>query len=151
MLEQVSEFPSFLRLTTVSLHAYTTFCLFIYPLVDTWVASTFCVLSRSVMSNLCDLMDCSQLGSSVHGIVQARILECIAMPSPRGSSQPRNRTQVSHIAGGFFTIWATREALPPFSSWEYCCDEHGRVYKYLFESWFSSLAYVFRRGIAAQW
>ena len=44
------------------------------------------------------------------GIVQARILEWVAMPSSRGSSQPRDWTQVSHIAGGFFTIWATREA-----------------------------------------
>ena len=41
---------------------------------------------------------------------QARILEWVAMPSSRGSSQPRGRTQVSCIAGGFFTIWATREA-----------------------------------------
>ena len=44
------------------------------------------------------------------GILQARILEGSAMPSSRGSSQPRNWTQVSCIAGGFFTIWATREA-----------------------------------------
>ena len=44
------------------------------------------------------------------GIFQARILEWVAMPSFRGSSQPRNRTQVSHISGRFFTIWATREA-----------------------------------------
>ena len=44
------------------------------------------------------------------GILQARILERVAMPSSRGSSQPRDRTQLSHIAGGFFTIWATREA-----------------------------------------
>ena len=43
-------------------------------------------------------------------ILQARILEWVAMPSSGGSSQPRDRTQVSHIAGGFFTIWATREA-----------------------------------------
>ena len=43
------------------------------------------------------------------GILQARILEWVAMPSSRGSSQPRNRTQVSHTAGRFFTIWATRE------------------------------------------
>ena len=48
---------------------------------------------------------------SLHGILQARILEWVAMPSSRGSSQPRDRTQVSHIAGGFFTVWATREAL----------------------------------------
>ena len=44
------------------------------------------------------------------GILQARILEWVAMPSSRGSSQARDQTQVSRIAGGFFTIWATREA-----------------------------------------
>ena len=43
-------------------------------------------------------------------ILQARILEWVAMPSSRGSSQPRYWTQASHIAGRFFTIWATREA-----------------------------------------
>ena len=43
-------------------------------------------------------------------ILQARILEWVAMPSSKGSSQPRNQTQVSHIVGRFFTIWATREA-----------------------------------------
>ena len=45
------------------------------------------------------------------GILQARILEWVTMPSSRGSSQPRDRVQVSLIAGGFFTICATREAL----------------------------------------
>ena len=54
---------------------------------------------------LCDPMD-----GTVHGILQARILEWAAFPFSRGSSQPRDRTQVSHIAGGFFTSWATREA-----------------------------------------
>ena len=44
------------------------------------------------------------------GILQARILEWAAMPSYRGSSQARDGTQVSHIAGGFYTVWATREA-----------------------------------------
>ena len=43
------------------------------------------------------------------GILQARMLEWVAMPSSRGSSQPRDRTQVSRIAGRFFTVWATRE------------------------------------------
>ena len=47
----------------------------------------------------------------VHEILQARILESIAFPFSRGSSQPRDRTQVSHITGGFFTSWAIREAL----------------------------------------
>ena len=55
-------------------------------------------------------MDCSLLGSSAHGILQARILEWVAMPFSRGSSQPRNWTQVSCTAGRFFTNWATREA-----------------------------------------
>ena len=47
---------------------------------------------------LCDPMD-----YEVHGILQARILEWVAIPFSRGSSQPRDQTQVSHIAGGFFT------------------------------------------------
>ena len=51
-----------------------------------------------------DPMDCSLPGSSVHGILQARILESVAMPFSRGSSQSRDWTQFSHIAGGFFTI-----------------------------------------------
>ena len=51
----------------------------------------------------------------VHGILQARILEWLSFPFSRGSSQPRDRTQVSCIAGGFFTSWATREALPAVS------------------------------------
>ena len=50
------------------------------------------------------------VGSSVHGILQTRILDWVAMPSSRGSSQPRDQIQVSHIAGRFFTGWATREA-----------------------------------------
>ena len=53
---------------------------------------------------------CNPMNYIVHGILQARILEWVATPYFRGSSQPRNRTQVSHIAGRFFTSWATREA-----------------------------------------
>ena len=55
-------------------------------------------------------MDCSPPGSSVHGILQARILEWVAISFSRGSSWPRNWTQVSCIAGRFLTYWATREA-----------------------------------------
>ena len=51
------------------------------------------------------------MDSIVHGILQARILEWVAFPFSRGSSKPRDPTQVSHIAGGFFISWATREAL----------------------------------------
>ena len=50
------------------------------------------------------------LQASVHGILQARILEWVAMPFSRGSSQPKDQTQVSHIAGTFFTVWITRGA-----------------------------------------
>ena len=60
---------------------------------------------------LCDPMDCSLPGSSSHGILQARILEWVAIPFSRGSSQPRDQTQVSCIAGRCFTLWATREAV----------------------------------------
>ena len=61
-----------------------------------------------VQSNLtlCDTVDCSLPDSSVHGILQARILEWVAMPSSRGSSWLRDQTQVSCITDRFFTIWA---------------------------------------------
>ena len=54
-------------------------------------------------STLATRMDCSLPGSSVHGILQARILEWAAISFSRGSSQPRNQTWVSCIAGSFFT------------------------------------------------
>ena len=54
-------------------------------------------------------MDCSPPGSSVHGFLQARILERVAIPFSRGSSQPKNQTQVSCTAGRFFTNWVKRE------------------------------------------
>ena len=60
---------------------------------------------------LCDLMDCSLSVSSVHGILQTRILEWVAMPSSRGSSQLKDRNLVSCIAGRFFSHWAIWEAL----------------------------------------
>ena len=60
---------------------------------------------------LCNLMDCSLPGSSVHGILQARVLEWVAISLSRGSSQPRDRTLASHIAGRRFTVWATRETV----------------------------------------
>ena len=59
---------------------------------------------------LYDPRDCSLPGSSICGILQARILEWLAKPFSRESSQPRDRTQVSRTVGRFFTGWATREA-----------------------------------------
>ena len=60
---------------------------------------------------LCDPMD-----HTVHGILQARILEWVSFPFSRGSSQPRDWTQVSCIVGGFFTSWGTREAW--YKTWQ---------------------------------
>ena len=59
-------------------------------------------------------MECSLPASSVSGILQARILEWAAVLSSRGFSWARDWTQVSCIAGGFFTLWATKEALPQY-------------------------------------
>ena len=58
---------------------------------------------------LCDPMDCSLPGSSVHGIFQARVLEWVAISFSRRSSWPRDWTQVSRIVDRRFTVWATRE------------------------------------------
>ena len=60
------------------------------------------IVSQSCLT-LCDPMDL------VHGILQARILEWVAFPFSRGSSQSRDRTQISHLQGWFFTSWATRK------------------------------------------
>ena len=71
---------------------------------------------------LCDPMD-----YTVHGILQARILEWVAFPFSRGSSQPRGQTQVSSIAGGFFTSGATGEAPQQEkpSQWEALTQQQG--------------------------
>ena len=69
-------------------------------------------------------MDCSPPGSSVHGLLQARILEWAAIFSSKGSSQPRDWICISYTAGRFFTIWAIREA-PSAKSLQSCltlCD-----------------------------
>ena len=66
---------------------------------------------------LCDPTDCSPPGSSVHGVSQARILEWVAIPFSRGSSQPKDQTQVFCITGRLFPIWATREAHWELALW----------------------------------
>ena len=79
-----------------------------------------CLLNRHCISHSSHLMKsespqscpilCGPMDYTVHGILQARILEWVAFPFSRRPSQPRDRTQVSHIADRFFTCWATREA-----------------------------------------
>ena len=77
-----------------------------------WVCKAVCVCVLSCFScvRFCDLFNCSLPGSSVQRFLQARILEWVTLPSSRESSWPRDQTQASCIAGGFFTIWAIREA-----------------------------------------
>ena len=65
------------------------------------------VLVAQSCPTLCDPMNCSPLGSCICGILQERILEWVVISSFRGSSQPRDRTQVFWVVGRFFTIWAT--------------------------------------------
>ena len=77
---------------------------------------------------LWDPMGCSPPGSSVHGILQVRILEWVAIPFSRGSSEPRSQTQVFRIVSRLFTIWATREA-------QYCVSPfHDKEMKPFFPS-----------------
>ena len=70
-----------------------------------------CVLVAQSSPTLCSPTDCSLPGSSVHGILQERILEWVSMPFSRVFTPLRDQTWVSHIAGRFFTIWAIWETL----------------------------------------
>ena len=75
-------------------------------------------LVAKLCPTFCISMDCSLSCSSVRGILQARVLEWVGISFSKGSSQPRDQTWVSYIAGTFFTNWATRECRRPwFNSW----------------------------------
>ena len=96
---------------------------FVSPwLTVTWTAEKYISMAVYLVTQscltLCNPRDCSPPGSSVLGILQARILELVAMPYSRGSFQPRDQTQVSFTAGGFFTMWATRDDDSDMNSWE---------------------------------
>ena len=71
----------------------------------------YCCSVAKLCPSLWDPVDWRTPGSSVHGILQARILEWVASPFSRGSSRPRDQTWDSCIAGRFFTVWASRDAL----------------------------------------
>jgi len=81
---------------------------------------------------LCDPVDCSLPGSSIHGILQARILEWVAISFSRGSSWPRKWTWVSHIVARCFTLWATREA-------------HTWLWKYKMQSFWKQVWWILRK------
>ena len=76
---------------------------------DLYLQSSHVLVAHSCPT-LWDPRDYSPPVSSVHGILQSRILEWVVIPFSRGSSQPRDWTQVSCIAGIFFTVWATRDS-----------------------------------------
>ena len=103
------------------LGAGTLYLLGLLSTLDSGHLVLCCAVAQSCPT-LCDPLDCSPPGSSVHGILQARILEWVAMASSRGCSQPRDQTQVSRIAGGFFIIWAPGNISQyscPFFSWNW--------------------------------
>ena len=87
-----------------------------YIMDELWGHSV-CMLVTQLCLTLLDPMNCSPLGSSIHGFLQARILEWVAKPSSRGFPPPP-RPSISCIAGGFFTHWATWEALENIILWE---------------------------------
>ena len=96
---------------------------------------------------LCNLMDCSPPGSSVHGIFQVRILGWGAIPFSRGSPPPRNRTQVSCIAQGFFTTEPPGKPMESNSSpWESGSAAH--IYP---KTWIRGLCFGLREGERACW
>ena len=81
---------------------HSPYLFFIFRFIKMYVSMLWLVTQSC--PTLCNPMDYSLPCSSVHGILQARILEWVAMSSSVGSSQPRDQTQVSYIAGRFFTI-----------------------------------------------
>ena len=93
----------YLYLSKLLLFLFSSVCFFVGIDLLILKGQHWCVLSHFGHIQLCNPVDCSPLDSSVHGILQARILEWVAMPSPRGSSQSRHQTHGPCIAGRFFT------------------------------------------------
>ena len=102
-------FPTLLKynwhITLCKFKVYNVMIWNIYTYSEKWK------WSPSIMSDSCDPTDCILPGFSFHGIFQARVLEWVAISFSRGSSRPRDQTQVSLIADRHYTLWATREAL----------------------------------------
>ena len=90
---------------------YRCICYWVQVHTVCFMKSESVVLVAQSCPTLCNPMDGRLWGSSVHGTLQARMMEWVAISYPRGSSQPRDQTHVSWIIGEFFTFWATREAI----------------------------------------
>ena len=106
---QMSQMPPFLVLFCSGLN-------YVPPSPKIHIVVDCCCLVSKSYPTLCNPMDCSPPGPS-HGILQARILEWVAIPFCRASSPPRDWTHVSCIAGRYFTVWATKEA----RRWSHLC------------------------------
>ena len=90
-------------------------CAAVHGVAKSWTwLSDWTELSHCSWLTFCNPMDCSLPGSSVHGILQVRILEWVAIPFSRGSSRPMDQTQVSCRVGRYFTIWVTEK---PVAAW----------------------------------
>ena len=96
-----------------------------YPIGSSEASSVYAWKLAQSCPTFCNPLDCSLPGSSVYEILQAGILEWVAIPFSRESSWPRDWTQVSCIAGRFFTIWTTREAC--YISWAFFASGHGQM------------------------
>ena len=117
-MKKKKNFPLGLRTWgDISIHTYIHIC------IHTHTCEMKVLVTQSCLT-LCDFMDCSLPGSSVHRILHARILERVAISFSRGSSQRRDWTWVSHIVGRLFTDWATRE---------YIVAYYGRYYGILWQ------------------
>ena len=80
-----------------------------YNVLKHWTQNLKVLVAQSCLDSLWP-HGCTLPGSSVPGILQARILEWVVIPFSRGSSQPKDQTRVSYTADGFLTIWVTRES-----------------------------------------
>ena len=101
----ILSFPAAEPLIDFVLQIFYKVYIYIFPMIYNTTTQV-----TQLCPTLCASVDCCLPGSSVHGILQARLLEWVAISFSRRSSRPRDRTQVSHIAGRRFNLWATREA-----------------------------------------
>ena len=84
-------------------------CMCVFHICWKCMCVSVCLVTQ-LYPTVCDPMDCRPPSSSVHEILQAKILEWVAISFSRGSSWPRVQIQISYITGRFFTMWATRKA-----------------------------------------